>query len=134
MNKLLYELESEGYAKDVNYVSGLLGKGLSVIQLNHANLIIFESGIEYQSELCNVQITYRSLLGIKSFLTMDLLSEAQRKPIKELAMRFECNDSQHDLNLPFAIYSRLLGYFYDKAKEVQKGEVETGFAVVDEEF
>lgn len=129
MNNTLSRLHDQGYGEYVSEYSELLGGGLWGIVIDQVQILIFENGLRHKCESV-IEINYRDVVGIKSSLTIDKISKSQREEIKTLIMRFECGSDVHDLEIPFAIYSILLGYFCDQVKQSQGKEVVTGFISV----
>lgn len=126
MKNVLSELIEQGYGYLISEFSKRLGDGLWSIEIGRAQLSIFENGLRYKNDK-DIEVSYSSIIGIKSFMTVELISNAQNKGTSVVAMKFECNLNTYTFDIPIVIYSDLLGYFCDQVKLFNNGEIKTGF-------
>lgn len=126
MDKVISKLIAGGYGKHLDTCSETLGCGIWLMEIGQGNISIFENGLVYKF-LESVEINYSEVSGIKSALSIDMISRMQSEDIASLAMRFECGELNYDLIIPAAIYSALLGCFCDQIEQCQSRVVDTGF-------
>ena len=123
----LFQLLSDGYGQTISEYSNALGDGLWGIDYNRGQILVFDNGLRYTKDGSSTEIHYSEVVGIKSAMTIEIISKAQSEDMGFLIMRFECGLATYDLLFPIEIYSSLLGYFCGQIEQFQKRVVATGF-------